>query len=111
MMTPQETAQYGQVLRVSVVREIFSSRISARARFRSHPSATAPPTAAAEPFKKVLRFMGASPLVGCCGAGGCLRGDLLVNTGPAKLGTPYSFRENDKENEKEKEQDRASSFG
>src|SRR5438094_5697604 len=57
-ITPQETAQYGQMLRVSVVREIFSSRISARADLRSNPSAAAPPTAAAEPFRKVLRFMG-----------------------------------------------------
>jgi hypothetical protein len=58
MITPQDTAQYGHVLLVSVVRAIFSSRISARAAFRSNPSATAPPTAAAEPFKKVLRFTG-----------------------------------------------------
>jgi len=58
MITPQETEQYGQVLLVSVVRAILSSRISARASFRSNPSATAPPTAAAEPFKKVLRFTG-----------------------------------------------------
>src|SRR5882762_8196285 len=58
MITPQETEQYGQVLRVSVVRAIFNSRISARACLRSNPSATAPPTAAAEPFRKVLRFTG-----------------------------------------------------
>src|SRR6267378_1732711 len=58
MITPQETEQYGQVLLVSVVRAIFNSRISARARLRSNPSATAPPTAAAEPFRKVLRFTG-----------------------------------------------------
>src|SRR5256885_544018 len=58
MITPQETAQYGQVLLVSVVRAIFNSRISARACLRSNPSATAPPTAAAEPFRKVLRFTG-----------------------------------------------------
>src|SRR5882724_1174471 len=58
MITPQETEQYGQVLLVSVVRAIFNSRISARACLRSNPSATAPPTAAAEPFRKVLRFTG-----------------------------------------------------
>ena len=55
MMTPQETAQYGQVLRVSVVREIFSSRISAWARERSKPRATPPPTAVA--LRNVRRFM------------------------------------------------------
>jgi len=58
MITPQETEQYGQVLLVSVVRAIFNSRISARACLRSNPSATAPPTVAAEPFRKVLRFTG-----------------------------------------------------
>jgi len=62
MITPQETAQYGQVLLVSVVRAIFNSRISARAFLRSNPSATAPPTVAAEPFKKVLRLTGSSLL-------------------------------------------------
>ncbi len=46
-MTPHDTAQYGQMLRVSVVRAIFSSRTSARATVRSKPTATAPPAAAA----------------------------------------------------------------
>src|SRR5713101_6336154 len=56
MITPQETAQYGQVLRVSVVRAILNCRISARARDMSKPMPTAaPPTAA--PFRKVRRFM------------------------------------------------------
>src|SRR4030095_1644418 len=55
MMTPHETEQYGQVLRVSVVREIFSSRISARASERSKtPSPSAPPTAAV-PLRNVRR--------------------------------------------------------
>src|ERR1044071_10239553 len=57
MMTPHDTAQYGHVLRVSVVRAILSSRISARALFRSNPSA-APPLTTAPNFKKVRRFTG-----------------------------------------------------
>src|ERR1043165_6674412 len=47
MITPHETAQYGQMLRVSVVRETFSARISARAWETSKPSAIAPPTVVA----------------------------------------------------------------
>ena len=45
MMMPQLTEQYGQVDRVSVVREIFNSRACAYAGFRSKPrtQATAPP--------------------------------------------------------------------
>src|SRR5712692_2387524 len=65
MITPQPTAQYGQVLRVSVVREILSSRISALARERSNsPKPTDPPMAAVA-FKKVRRriCIGASPLM------------------------------------------------
>src|SRR5437588_11079658 len=53
MITPQETAQYGQMLRVSVVREILKARISARAFVRSKPRAMAPPTVVA--FKKPRR--------------------------------------------------------
>src|SRR5256714_4440392 len=47
MITPHETAQYGQMLRVSVVRETFIARISARAWETSKPSAMAPPTVVA----------------------------------------------------------------
>src|SRR5690242_19570978 len=43
MIKPQETAQYGQVLRVSVVREILNARISASARETSKPRAMVPP--------------------------------------------------------------------
>src|SRR3954469_16155540 len=57
MMTPHDTAQYGHVLRVSVVRAILNSRISARALFRSNPSAAPPPTTAPS-LKKVRRFTG-----------------------------------------------------
>src|SRR5678815_1340999 len=57
MITPHDTAQYGQMLRVSVVRAIFNSRISARALFRSKPRAT-PPLTAAPSFKKVRRSTG-----------------------------------------------------
>ena len=42
MIMPHETAQYGQVLRVSVVRAILNSRISASARATSNPSAMVP---------------------------------------------------------------------
>src|SRR5262249_35276551 len=57
MITPQDTEQYGQVLRVSVVREILSSRASARASFRSkNPRPSAPPTAAV-PLRNVRRSM------------------------------------------------------
>src|SRR3954453_19709437 len=47
MITPHDTAQYGQMLRVSVVRAILNCRISARACDRSKPRATAPPTVVA----------------------------------------------------------------
>src|SRR5438874_9436910 len=53
MITPQETAQYGQMLRVSVVRDILNARSSARAFVRSKPRAMAPPTVVA--FKKPRR--------------------------------------------------------
>src|SRR5450755_2554625 len=53
MMTPQDTAQYGQVLRVSVVLEIFSSRNSARAWDKSK-NARPTPTAAV-PLRNVRR--------------------------------------------------------
>src|SRR5215468_4797561 len=54
MITPQETAQYGQMLRVSVVCAILSSRISAWARLRSKPKSR-PTTAAPPPPAKTLR--------------------------------------------------------
>src|SRR5438105_15744530 len=57
MITPQETAQYGQVLRVSVVRAILNCRISARARDMSKPIPTAAPPSAA-PLRNVRRLMG-----------------------------------------------------
>src|SRR2546428_12108023 len=46
MVTPQLTAQYGHVERVSVVRAFFSSRTCAYARCRSNPKTVAatPPT-------------------------------------------------------------------
>src|SRR5688572_20374514 len=47
------------MLRVSVVRAIFNSRISASARRMSKPRAKPPPTAVA--LRKVRRFMGSSP--------------------------------------------------
>src|SRR5438128_8451432 len=56
MMTPQATAQYGQMLRVSVVRAILSCRISARACEMSKPIPAAAPATAA-PFKNVRRFI------------------------------------------------------
>src|SRR5258708_1277693 len=56
MMTPHATAQYGQMLRVSVVRAILNCRISARARDMSNPIPTAAPATAA-PFKNVLRLI------------------------------------------------------
>src|SRR3989449_2382345 len=55
-MTPHATAQYGQMLRVSVVRAILSCRISARACEMSNPIPTAAPATAA-PFKNVRRFI------------------------------------------------------
>ena len=62
MITPHETEQYGQVLRVSVVREIFSSRISARASDSSKsPRPIAPPTAAV-PLRNVRRSTCMEPL-------------------------------------------------
>ena len=60
MITPHETEQYGQVLRVSVVREILSSRISARASESSNsPSPTTP---AAVPLRNVRRSTCMEPL-------------------------------------------------
>src|SRR5882724_875899 len=59
-MTPHATAQYGQMLRVSVVRAILSCRISARACEMSNPIPTAAPAAAAR-FKNVRRFIEPPP--------------------------------------------------
>src|SRR5579863_2992656 len=55
MMTPQLTLQYGQVLRVSLAREIFRLWVCAWTGVRSNPSVDrpAPPTTA--PLRKVLR--------------------------------------------------------
>jgi hypothetical protein len=50
MMTLQPTAQYGQMLWVCVVREIFSSRSAARAGLRSNPNAVV--VSAAPVFRK-----------------------------------------------------------
>src|SRR2546425_1214570 len=80
MMTPHETEQYGQVLRVSVVRAILNCRISARARDMSKPMPTAAPPSAA-PFRKVRRFMGPP---------GCLRGEH--SRAPTILSSPESDR-------------------
>src|SRR5437016_4727733 len=55
-ITPHATAQYGQMLRVSVVRAILNCRISARARDTSNPIPAAAPATAA-PFKNVRRFI------------------------------------------------------
>src|SRR6266849_344100 len=57
MITPHDTAQYGQVLRVSVVRAILNCRISARALDMSKPMPTAAPPSAA-PCRNVRRFIG-----------------------------------------------------
>ena len=55
MITPQLTEQYGHVERVSVVREIFSSRTAAYAGSRSKPrtETAMPPSDAA--FRKSRR--------------------------------------------------------
>src|ERR1017187_8623905 len=55
MMTPQLTAQYGQVLRVSVVREIFRLSACARIGCGSKPK-TVTPTAPAIPVLKNARL-------------------------------------------------------
>jgi hypothetical protein len=54
MITPQLTEQYGQVDRVSVVREIFSARDSAYAGVTSNPRRVAP---AAPTQRKSLRVV------------------------------------------------------
>src|SRR6266849_3018383 len=56
MITPHATAQYGQILRVSVVRAFLNYRISARARDTSNPIPAAAPATTA-PFKNVRRFI------------------------------------------------------
>jgi hypothetical protein len=61
MMTPQLTEQYGQVLRVSVVRESLKARTSANAAPGDMPSPTTEdePIPAAQILKNCRRFMGA----------------------------------------------------
>jgi hypothetical protein len=58
-MIPQPTEQYGQVLRVSVVRESLKLRVSARAAVGEKPSATRLEAARPAPLtrKNSLRFM------------------------------------------------------
>src|SRR5919109_128186 len=62
MITPQLTEQYGQVLRVSVVREIFSACVCAYAGFRSKPRivAVTPPTVVILRKSRREGFMAAS---------------------------------------------------
>src|SRR5712691_1448519 len=81
MITPHETAQYGQVLRVSVVRAILNCRISARAFEVSKPMPTAAPPSAA-PCRNVRRFIGGLQAV--CGAN--------THALPPMLSSPWSDR-------------------
>src|SRR5438445_4636963 len=55
MMTPQLTEQYGQVLRVSVAREIFRLWVWAYTGARSNPKADRPTPPTRVPLRKVLR--------------------------------------------------------
>src|SRR6266852_4264177 len=55
MMTPQLTEQYGQVLRVSVAREIFRLWVWAYTGARSNPKADRPTPLTRLPLRKVLR--------------------------------------------------------
>src|SRR2546428_11137157 len=55
MMTPQLTEQYGQVLRVSVAREIFRLWVWAYTGARSNPKADRPTPPTRLPLRKVLR--------------------------------------------------------
>src|SRR6266853_4254253 len=59
MMTPHPTAQYGQVLRVSVVRASLKLRVSASTAVGQNPNATRldPARPAALALKNCLRFM------------------------------------------------------
>jgi hypothetical protein len=61
MITPQLTEQYGQVLRVSVVRANLNARTSAMAVVGERPNPTTEdvPIPAAQILKKCRRFMGA----------------------------------------------------
>src|ERR1041385_8821122 len=79
MITPHDTAQYGQVLRVSVVRETLKARISALALERSKASAAAPPTVVA--FRKLRRESSTRYLL--CRADG--RGSYRGTYAPAVL--------------------------
>src|SRR5206468_12078266 len=55
MITPHATAQYGQMLCVSVVREIFSSRACASAGRTSKPKAVVTAPLVKAPLIKLLR--------------------------------------------------------
>jgi hypothetical protein len=55
MITPHATAQYGQMLCVSVVREIFSSRAWASAGRTSKPKAVVTAALESAPLMKFLR--------------------------------------------------------
>src|SRR5262245_31072739 len=62
MITPQDTAQYGQVLRVSVVRAILNCRISASADETSKPRAIVVPMRVA--FRNPRRVTSMGPSLG-----------------------------------------------
>src|SRR5271165_4438126 len=70
-MTPQDTAQYGQVLRVSVVRAIFKSRNSARASDNSKKASPTP--TAAVPLRNVRRCICIANLQGAWRRGGTVK--------------------------------------
>src|SRR5262249_14880931 len=61
MITPQLTAQYGQVDRVSVVRAIFNSRVAAYAGPRSKPKAVNPAPVAVATRKSLRETVMDSP--------------------------------------------------
>src|ERR1019366_1418156 len=64
MITPQLTEQYGQVDRVSVVREIFSARDSAHAGVMSNPSSVAPAAPTLRKSLRVVDIQGPPPATG-----------------------------------------------
>src|SRR5262249_48560694 len=63
MMTPQPTEQYGQVLRVSVVRASLKARVSASTGCGEKPinARLEPPIPAAQALKNCLRFISIRP--------------------------------------------------
>src|SRR5262245_34804180 len=68
MMTPQLTEQYGQVLRVSVVRASLKLRTCARTACGENPiiARLEPPSPAPQTLKNCLRFMSiGNPLFEC----------------------------------------------